>query len=82
MDADEGLNGEIAYSLFFSGNESSTENSLFGIDSVTGRIFSTSPLEHESGRLLDYVVLATDLKGSANGKSSPFHLSVTSHFSR
>ena len=82
MDPDEGLNGEISYSLFSKGNESAEESSLFGIDSVTGRIFSTSSMEHESGRLLDYTVLATDLKGSNNGKSSPFHLSVMSHYYR
>ena len=79
MDDDEGLNAEIAYSLLSNGNRSAEESFLFDIDSVTGRIFSTSSLEDESGRLLDYTVLATDLKGSANGKSSPFHLSVMSH---
>ena len=49
---------------------------LLSIDSETGRIFSVSSLERESGRLLDYTALVTDRNGRSEGQTSSLHFSV------
>lgn len=63
-DRDEGLNGEVVYSLI---NQPS--NSKFRIHPSTGVVTATSSLTVESGRLFHLEVLATD-KGSPSLSST------------
>ena len=77
LDADIGANSMATYSL----GESSGQNSLFSIDSVTGEVITTQDFEDEvAGGQFEFIVMATDPNGVFAASQAYLKVNIHSGF--